>query len=512
MRPDLPEWGESGYDLWFREGFVSEEVRLSLENIVKNRTLEALMETEELREIFMPKERILWVRKKKLQEAYFFIRAEYIKLLLKDFEQMMNEIIERERERISKPSEGEEESKPINFDDLPPEIQEEIINQLLEQIQEGELGRPPLSEDDREGERIILSLGQEAIENELRERRQRREEGKPLGREERETETEQILRGAMEQLERARYMRQIHEASEMERASLLGLSLEQLRAFEKKKKEMELKINSFADFLYKNLRRRIEPELKTHQPWGHLMPGRLPDYIRGRKRGEEPLVFQEIGFESVMPAIDVLFLVDHSGSMGILDKNKKAAEVVLLFSEALKIAERKLNATLPKVRKRREYLRLGLITFSDKAILRKPLETPLDDRTNAQIFFTTEDISGGGTADAEALRNLIKYLKEQDTKYRGRCKVLKLVVIVTDGQGEREKVRDVLSAAKTLKHTIFVVVGAGSDTEDVLDTYGKELKGVRLVLIHIPDKELNQMAQIIIRKLKKPLLEEISKL
>ena len=509
MRPDWKEWGKTGYDLWFKKGFVSEEVKKSLENIMKNKALETLTETQELKEILMPKERIQWVKKKKLQEAYFAIRAEYIKLLLKDFEK----IIEEKAKGIPQPCGGVGGGKrePINFDDLPPEIQEQILNQILEQIEEGEVGTPSLSEDDEEERRNILSLGREAIEDEIRRRREEKE-GKKLeekGEKKGESKTEKSLR---EQLARMSHERQIHAASEMERAALLGLSPEQLRIFEEKKREMAGQINYLTNFLVEILKHKMEPELKTHQPMGHLMPGRFPDYIRGRKEGKEPKVFQYLKLKGVMPAIDLLFLVDHSGSMSVLDKNKKAAETVLLFSEAFYRAEKELNKILPSARKKREYLREGLITFSDKAILRKPLDTPLDEKTIAQIFFTAEDISGGGTADAEALRNLIKYLKEEDVKYRGKCKVLKLVVVVTDGQGEREKVKDVLETAKSIKNTIFVAVGAGSDTKDVLDTYGKEMTGVKVVAIHIPDKEINQMPQKIVQAIEKPIAEEVIKL
>jgi len=514
MRPDWPEWGKTGYDLWFKEGFVSEEVKKSLENIVKNKALEILTETQGLKEILMPKERIQWVKKKKLQEAYFAIRAEYIKLLLKDFEKMIEEKVKE----LSQLSEGGEEGdrkgggkgKPINFDDLPPEIQEQILDQILEQIEEGEVGTPSLSEDDEEERRNILSLGREAIEDEIRRRREEKEGKKPEeGEKKGESKTEKSLR---EQLARMSHERQIHAASEMERAALLGLSPEQLRIFEKKKREMSGQINYLTNFLVEILKHKMEAELKTHQPMGHLMPGYFPEYIRGRKEGKEPKVFQYLKLKGVMPAIDLLFLVDHSSSMGVLDKNKKAAETVLLFSEAFSRAEKELNKVLPNARKKREYLREGLITFSDQAILRKPLDTPLDEKTIAQIFFTAENISGGGTADAEALRNLIKYFQEEDVKYRGRCKVLKLVVVVTDGQGEREKVKDVLETAKSIKNTIFVAVGAGSDTKDVLDTYGKEMTGVKVVPIHVPDDEIDQMPQKIVQKIEKPIAEEVIRL
>jgi len=510
MRPDWKEWGEGGYDLWFREGFVSEEVRESLREIERNKALESLTETQGLKEIFIPTERIRWVKRKKLEEAYFAIRAEYIKLLLKDFERIMEEMAKG----IPQPGEGAEggKGKPIDFDELPPDIQEQILNQILGQIEQGEVGTPSLSEDDEEKERReILSLTRQAIANEIRRRREEKEgkKSEEKGEKKGESETEKSLR---EQSARMRYERQIHAASEMERAVLLGLSPEQLRIFEEKKREMAGQINYLTDFLVEILKNKMEPELKTHQPMGHLMPGYFPEYIRGRKEGKEPNVFQSLKLSGVMPAIDLLFLVDHSGSMGDLDKNKKAAETVLLFSEAFYRAEKELDKVLSSARKKREYLREGLITFSDKAILRKPLDTPLDEKTIAQIFFTAENISGGGTADAEALRKLIEYLKAEDKKYRRRCKVLKLVVVVTDGQGEREKVKDILETAKGMPNVIFVAVGAGSDTVDVLDTYGKEMVGVKVVAVHVKDSEINQMPQKIVQAIKKPIVEEVKKL
>lgn len=127
MRPDLEEWGESGYDLWFREGLFSEEVQESLRSIRDERIFEALVDTEELKEILVPKERIRWVKREKLRKAYFAIRREYIKLLMKDFEKLIQE----KAKTLSQPGEG----RPINFDDLPPEIQEEIINQILDQLE-----------------------------------------------------------------------------------------------------------------------------------------------------------------------------------------------------------------------------------------------------------------------------------------------------------------------------------------------------------------------------------------
>jgi len=518
MRPDLKEWGESGYDLWFKEGLFSKEVQESLKRIKDEKIFETLVETEGLKEILMPKERINWIKKEKLQKAYFGIRKEYIKLLMKDLEKLVQE----KAKTLTPPGEGPigpgkgkpepGEVKPINFDDLPPEIQEEIINQILDQLEEEEVGTEPVAEEEgREGERRnILRLSREVINREIRRRRNEKERKKPEeGKEEKKKPSEKEKES---ELARKFYERQIHEASEMERADLLGLTLEQLRIFEERKRELEPQISYLANTLIELLKNKMEPELKTHQPMGHLMPGKLPEYLRGVKEGKEPKVFQYFKLKGVIPAIDLLFLVDHSGSMGILDKNKKAADCVLLFAEAFLRAERELDKILSSSRKKREYLREGLITFSDQAILRKPLDTRLDEKTIAQLYFTAENISGGGTADAEALRNLINYLRTEETKHKGRYKILKIVIIITDGQGEREKVKDVLETARNLPNTLFIAVGAGSDTEDVLDTWQKDLPGVEVVAVHVKDEEINQMPQKIIKESEKSLIKKVREL
>lgn len=520
MRSDLKEWGESGYDLWFKEGLFSEEVQESLKRIKDEKIFETLVETEGLKEILMPKERINWVKKEKLQKAYFGIRKEYIKLLIKDFEKLIQE---KAKNLPLPPGEGPVgpgkgkpkpgEVKPINFDDLPPEIQEEIINQILDQLEDEEVGTEPVAEEEgrEEERRNILRLSREVINQEIRRRKTEKEEKKPEEKEEKKKPSEKEKEIESEFARRS-YERQIHVASEMGRAELLGLTLEQLRIFEERKRELEPQISYLANTLIELLKNKMEAELKTHQPMGHLMPGKFGDYLRGVKEGKEPKVFQYFKLKGVIPAIDLLFLVDHSGSMESLDKNKKAADCVLLFGEAFLRTERELDKILSSSRKKREYLREGLITFSDTAILRKPLETKLDEKTIAQLYFTAKNISGGGTADAEALRNLINYLKTEETKHKGRYKVLKIVAIITDGQGEREKVKDVLETARNLPNTLFIAVGAGSDTEDVLDTWKKDLPGVEVVPVHVKDEEMSQMPQKIIKESEKSLIKKVREL
>lgn len=202
-------------------------------------------------------------------------------------------------------------------------------------------------EEGEEGERRnILRLSREVINREIKRRKSRKEikekEKKPSEKE-REIESE---------IARRSYERQIHGASDMERAELLGLTPEQLRVFEQRKRELEPQISYFANALIERLRNKMEAELKTHQPMGHLMPGGFGDYLRGRKEGKEPKVFQYFTLKGVIPAIDLLFLVDHSDSMGILDKNKKAADCVLLFGEAFLRAERELDKILSSSRKK----------------------------------------------------------------------------------------------------------------------------------------------------------------
>ena len=510
MRPDWSEWGKSGYDLWFKENFISPEVEKALREIYQNRVFEKLTDTEELKDIFIPQERIRWVKKRKLQEAYFSIRKEYLKLLEKDFKR----ITEKSAAAKGAPGEGKGgKGEPINFEDLPPETQEQIINTLLNQIQEGEVGQPPLSEEDERQSIRINNLARETLREEIKRRieeKRAREKGeKQAEKPTKPTKGEQDLRREMIRGQRAA---QIHAASEMERAELLGLSIEQLKIFENKKAELEPQIAFFTNCLVELLKHKLEAEIKKRQPLGHLTPGKLPDYLRAVSRGQEARVFEQIKFAGVFPAIDLLFLVDHSGSMSSLEKNKKAGETVLLIAESFLRAEKEIDQLISSARKKRAYLREGLITFSDKAILRKPIDTPLDEKTVAQLYFTTENISGGGTADAQALANLIKYLREEERKYKGRYKILKTVIVVTDGQGERKKVKDIFETARDLKNVLFVAIGAGTDTEDVIETWAKDMEGSPVVAIHIKDEEIEKMPEKIIRGMKEPLVKEVSRL
>jgi len=588
MRPDLMV-PKGSKEAWFKEGFVAPEVVEALKRMKKNKVMEALTDSEELSGIFIPEERLRWVKHKKLQDAYFAIRREFVNLMKVDFDRAVEKMAKKQKEgggeqkgdegekgekgkgekqdgngegqEGGEEGEGEKEGiqssqagqggsqempsgkpgrkgkgeEPISFDDLSAEQQAELINNFIDQMEGEKIGSSAISAEDVENNESLNQLSREAIERELQNRRDVEEEvkrrrrgeaekkdkskggekgdknGKPEGDKSDEDPGKSARNTQRVAMENRIHEAQRHVASEMDRGKELGLSLEDLREFERKKSELDGKINYFRDGLIELFGTKLEPERKTHRPEGHLMSGHFSDYLRTVSRGEEPNTFEYLSFKQTIPSIDLLILSDHSGSMGG-EKAEKAAEAGLLFSEAFIRAEEVLDKQYGGGRKKRDFLREGLITFSSSAVLQKPLDEPLNEKTVAGLYFGIKNISGGGTADAEAVKNLIGYLKEEKGKYHGRQKVLNVVLILTDGQGEKEKVQEVLKTAAELPNTLFVAVGVGSDTMEVLDTW-KDLYGRSIaVAIHIPDEKIPDMPQEIITGMKNSLRTEFAKL
>jgi hypothetical protein len=515
-------WGD-GFDAWFEEGIFDEEVQGALEEIIP--AYGSLESREGIDTSITPPEMIRWIKKTKFENGYLPIRAAYLKLLKLDIQRKTEQQIEDMQSSYEKGDGKINNEKPISFDDLDPEMQAKILNQILDQINDERVGHDPIDSDDKASEIKLGSIARDTAIDKINERK--RKQNEHTSAEEKDNTVAGVgtsdpghsvkTSRAASTAARESRERQRHKASDMERANLLGISIEQLREYERRKMAMSGKINYLSKVIAEALRQKIAPQRRVSQTEGKLMRGRLPEFLRAKSRGEEPHTHEFTSFKEIIPGIDVLFLFDHSSSMNENKKNEKAADVALLVTESFLRAEREVKrsgVSVPSWNKEKDIMRFGMITFSDSAQLRRSPEEPLSPKSAAEMFFTSQEISGGGTADAKALNNLIQYLeniKKGKTLEKNR-RSLAIVIIFTDGEGEREEIQKVLESAGSMKDRLFFVIGAGTGTNEVLSSYGGGLKNFPVFPMYVPDEELDRIPERIIQTAIKPLRSAIAKL
>ncbi|HKL17267.1 MAG TPA: VWA domain-containing protein [Patescibacteria group bacterium] len=397
------------------------------------------------------------------------------------------------------------------FGDLPQQGQREILDELLDQMGQESVGTESLTEEEQELSEEIQDQARDSIpsmndEGEAGDKDEKDEKGESQEQSEEEGDGEMDEREARLQRRMSANQRraQRHESREMEKAELLDLSLEEYRDYEKAKERLYRQIKILTDKLSDIIIANREMQVKKRLPHGRLTSGKLGSFVRAVTSGYEPDSFELPKLAEKPMNVDLMFLVDHSSSMSG-DPIQAAADSVLIWAEAIRRAENKIEKKTSTSRKDREGLRMGLMTFSNQPVLWSDLKSELTDRDIAQIYTKTKDLEGGFTADSSAVKELLKYLNKEGS--RNKQKTLQIVLVLTDGQGEYNKVEKVINENMKNKASLLVALGMGDDTKDVLETYKSDKHKDRVIARSIPDKDISKTGEISSQTLVKPIKE-----
>ncbi len=534
--PDDKDWGEGGFDVWLKPGFADKEVVEELKNIQNN--FKELQSVEGLRDLYTPQERIKWIRDHKIKKAYLGIRAAFLRLLEKDIEKTTqqkksedesNQSGSNHSQTSGTPSsespkqeekggekddqegdsggednenDSKQPQKTTEFKDLPAEEQADILNKILDRIENERITPKPLDPKDQEVEDIASQGTKNILDKEQNKGSNKDENEDEHGGKGKESQTttsddfnKQDNKARLAKIKDIMKREQRHRASQIKKAELLGISMEELQDYEQATKTAESEISYVSDKIYEALMEKLKPFTSTKEAHGKLPADKVPAYFREIKDGNiEPNLFEERKKEKTIATTKLLYLLDHSSSMN--DKAESMALAELIITEGLNRAYQRAKKEINKIERsgNKKLFDLSVITFAQEAQLRKQFDdNEIDDKLIAQLYFTAKNIGGGSTADAEALNNTIEYLKQEEQNgQHQRLKPIVPVIVISDGQGEVNKLKKIFQETAALKRTSFLAIGAGSDTQDIVSNWG-DLKGAPIETLHIPDDKINRM-------------------
>lgn len=164
---------------------------------------------------------------------------------------------------------------------------------------------------------------------------------------------------------------------------------------------------------------------------------------------------------------EIEFIMDTSGSMhGETAEKSVALEVIT--TEAFKRVQEILEGE-GLVSEEEKPFRIGLTTFDVNPKRITTLAEPISDEKELKMIEYSSEI-GGGTSETESVKNVYEELTLHEDH------IIKIIVLLTDGHGDKYGVAPVMRQIEKDDEVIFVATGLGSNATGVIESYLKPLK------------------------------------
>ncbi|OGE31915.1 hypothetical protein A2631_02215 [Candidatus Daviesbacteria bacterium RIFCSPHIGHO2_01_FULL_44_29] len=443
-------------------------------------------------------------RKKSIQgkvDAYTQVfLPEYIKLMEEELEKRkQDKQQEKQPKQPGQQGEQEEQEQSMSGGEgavpLTDEEEQQLVEQILSQLEEAgkEYESQTLSEEEKnELDQKLQQIKQSA------EKRQTGEEQKPEPSEPGEPEEESGLEAIKRRAEELR--RQDEERAKRGMAEALGVSRESIEKWETIKEKYKLEIEStaavLADIFLDDRRKRLEYLRRE----GEVVPGLEFETIAALISGEldpETRMIEVRNPEFLETELE--FIVDTSGSMygRPLDKS---VETMVIVTEAFKRVRESLEEEQLLNPESEQPFRVGVTKFSTQPERVTRLAEPLNDKKQLTIIEGVSEV-GGGTEETGAISQVYEELT------LNRNNVIKLMIVLTDGAGNREGLRLLMRQIEDDKEVVFMAVGIGTGAEGIVKSYIDPLKDREgNVFGHAakdPDKILEPVLQFLKREVGK---------
>lgn len=497
---------------------VSPEVLDSYNKIMKSGAMNAIIERSPFENYFAsPSQREKCIDKK--MEAYRQIfLPEYLKLLEAELEERKKQ---RQQQKQSASAEGSGETKqgqegeagksepqaiPSESAPLTKKEEEEIKQQILEELDKAGKERESQAPSEEEQEQINSTM--QKVRKLLKQERARRE-GKISEKPEEDEEPKEFNHGKEKKGEEAikelgkEFERKQREKSRKGVAEVMGVNPEVIKKWEDTKEKYKREIISLSSLLaevFLDDRRKKMEYLKRR---GDIVPGLEYETIAAQASGEaDPQTKMSIVRNPEFLETELEFIVDSSGSMSG-NKIEKSVELLVVITESLKkVRELLANENLLTLESEQPF-RIGVTKFSDYPERITRLIDPLNDKKEVDIINKVSEI-GGGTEESAAISGVYQELKLDERN------VIKIICVLTDGQGNQDGVRPVIQQIEKDKEVVFLAVGLGDNKESAqaivrtyLDPLDKEGGNVHGFAAENPDQALAGVSEFLKREVNK---------
>lgn len=396
---------------------------------------------------------------------------EYLKLMVAELEKRKKKKQQQKGQQgeKGKPQQGEAGSAPSQDVPLTKEEEQELVNQILKELEEA--GKEYGSKAPSQGEQEKIKGAIDQIRAALEQRDKDLKEGKgpqPLPPGEPKED-----RGADKLAERAEALRQKEkERSERGMASAMQVKQESIQKWdrikEKYKVEIESTASTLAEIFLDDRRKKIEYLRRQ----GEVVPGLEFEHVSALLSGElDPDTRMELVRNLQFLQTQLEFIQDTSGSMSG-DKLDKSIETTVIIVEGFKKTLEDLEAEGLLFPDEEKPFQIGVTKYSDAPERVTKLEEPLDDKKEVTIIDKLSEV-GGGTEETGAFKEVYEKLTLNAEN------VIKIIVVFTDGQGNREGVAPIMQQIEQDDQVVFLIVGFGDSQEaanSIIDSYLAPLK------------------------------------
>jgi len=148
---------------------------------------------------------------------------------------------------------------------------------------------------------------------------------------------------------------------------------------------------------------------------------------------------------------------------------RQCLELNIVLAEAFKKIKQSLADEQLLYPAEEDPLRIGVTAFETKAERIKKLHERMDDQMEMRIIDELTK-GGGGTDEEQALSEVYGELTLH------KKNILKIMVILSDGEGNKEAVARIMQQIEQDNEVIVAVVGLGSGAKAVIEAYSAGLR------------------------------------
>lgn len=366
-------------------------------------------------------------------------RAAFRDVILPEWLKLFEAEIKKRKEEKEKRRSGEKK-------ELTPEEIKEIMKQLAQELKKlGEQykSKMPSPDEGKELDKVLAKI----------------REGKSIKTKDSPTDPGELIRTSAEKIGR-----EWGESKGRGMAENLGIRIESVRTWEEIKKDRKQEIKetaaAYIEIFVDDRRKRLE-YLKRE---GVVTPGMEYDYVSGVIHGElDRPVHEKMVQNPEFIEVEIEFVQDCSGSMSG-EPIRQCVELDVILGEAARLAHDELAGQQLLSSNEENPMRIGVTKFETTAERVKKLEEPMTDEIEMKIVDELTK-GGGGTDEEQALTEVYGELKLHDKN------ILKIIVIQTDGEGNRGAVQRIMQEIEDDDEVIVAVVGYGSSAAAVIDAY-----------------------------------------
>jgi len=252
-------------------------------------------------------------------------------------------------------------------------------------------------------------------------------------------------------------------------AENMGIRIESIRMWENIKQERQQEINDaaavIADVFLEDRKKKMIYGMRE----GEITPGLEVEYVSAVFSGDvSPKTHMKQKQHPDFLETEIEFIQDGSGSMSG-EPIRKCVELQIILAEAFKKVRETLAAEQLLDPEEEQPLRIGSTKFETHAERIKKLEEPMNDEMEMKLVDELTK-GGGGTDEEEALETVYGELTLHQKN------ILKIMVILTDGEGNKEAVQRIMQQIEDDKEVVVAVVGLGSGAKSVISAYTAGLR------------------------------------